>query len=528
MTRWSENMTANELVMEEEVIENFVLYFDEFYPKFGHVYRKLSKNIYETLAADPAWYVPLLKVVSEKGDKECQKILITDRTLTEIISQIKENKSTEEINVDSTDSDYSSLYLSLQHCASESTKIAFINKNLNLLKTIKNNRLFPYQKFGAENLENAQLPDSLGDIEDEFYNIIAGAINQLKDSQERIVLIDVIFRYFDKMSSKKQEDFTQRLKNEINTLDANFSKSLTSLLEPSNIDESIKKHLERRDTLNESFKEEIWKVIMSRSLASMDNELLEKVFEHYYDKEEIESFFNNITDKNINIAVDITGKFTDKLPKATANMIIQVFVNKSRKQPLGQLSLLFDAIVGIIGLCSSEYKKMFGDRILELLKDANINTQEVGLKYIEEVIDKIPKTKWEYVSQHLVRTLPSQITAYDLRVTSNIIEGILKLQDYVSEDGRIDFIDFLLLMAKDNTLSKTFRDKGFESLVRVKKLPRKKINQVLEELFQVLKTEPQYLEPCSKALHNFDRYKGKGDFWEEVKEFESQHQNKIE
>ena len=87
-------MAENALAMENEIIKNFVLYFSEFYPKFDHVYRKLSKNIHETFVDNPAWHVPLLKVVSEKGDEECQKILIKDRTLTEIISQInKEGQS---------------------------------------------------------------------------------------------------------------------------------------------------------------------------------------------------------------------------------------------------------------------------------------------------------------------------------------------------------------------------------------------------------------------------------------------------
>jgi hypothetical protein len=393
------------------------------------------------------------------------------------------------------------IYLALEHIATEETKSQFIDKNISLLSTITNNKLSGYQNVAAQALLVSTLPQSLHETEDKFFNNIMGAKAQVTDIKEKVMLTKVGFRYFDLFTNDKQENFLQTVSADIMGLPTDFSISLIELIEEIEVSEPIK--------------ERVWPVVKDRSIALMDQELLGKVFSYYIDNEDIETLFNDILDKNIDTGISIVRTNKDKLSKNTANIIINSLINMSKGMGYDHLPTLFDLIVEIFGLSSPEYKNMFADRLLELVKEQNLHFQQVGLKYIDEVIDEISKAKWGYISEQLVRALPSPINSANIQITTNTVEGILKLQDYLSEEGRIGLIDFLLPMAKEN-LPRDFRVKGFEFLSRVRKLPRRRIGQVLDELFQVLKTEPEYFDSCSKALHNFDRYRKKGKFWEEV------------
>ncbi len=95
----------------------------------------------------------------------------------------------------------------------------------------------------------------------------------------------------------------------------------------------------------------------------------------------------------------------------------------------------------------------------------------------------------------------------NLVYTTNILDAIIKLQKYLSEDSLIELVDFLLPMTKQTNLNKDIRIKGLEYLKKLEKLPKGRINDVLTQIKHILKTEPQFKEYCLEVLEKFERYR---------------------
>lgn len=506
--------------MKDELISNFAKNYEDLFSKYTMAYRNLRISIAESFEKSPDEIASIFEIIVENGSEECHRALISPKILEKIISLIEVDKSAADLEKNEK---WYKLYFSIEQCGTDSTRLMFISKNLEMLQTVTNNSPQPFQKRALENLKNVRTPGTLGDTQQLFYSTLNNLITNFGNPQDKLDCVMIIFKFFNLLGDETKQNFVSNpIRHYITSTDPEWLNSLLDTLEG---DES---------SVENEYEEKIWLDVTQRSYAFIDQgtqpegkRLFIRILKQYEANDEpTKEFIDKFATQNLPVLLNFLKENKNELKKDSVNIIYKILLQKSTALDHEQQRLVFDLLVELKEKASQEYIDMLSDRLYELTKTQNIDIQNIGIEYMDQVRKDVSSDKREYLSTQLVKSLLQVSPSVDFNITTNIINTLLKFRDDLTSESRTGLIDFLMPLTKESGINPDIRKRCFEylSLPKIGRLPRNRINQVLKHLLHILKTEEQFYEPCLKSLKSFkERYKGPKGFWNEVKKIEESH-----
>ena len=490
------------LTNQREVVESLLRHWPDLNQRLGNVYASVRRNIEKAYKNQSDKAKGFVDVIAKSENTEAQRALISTSLFLGMVGKITNGTTPSDLEI-------KGFLVGLRQIASDDGKSVVLAKCLEIIKAQSGNSIDPARRFAFDLMFSYDPPGALTTRENDFYTVIHSLVGSLASPAEKIEAIHIFFRYAQILQKSTIDNFCGILPGFINSYDGSFSKQL--------IESFIKTGNQIPNT--------VWAALRSRSIALGDQELIEIVFKHYVRQvDEATKYFTEVLNHNLAWATAFFLKNHTELPQELKGGLIEVLIQKSRSIPPNQLPQIFDPIVQALNITLPEYRDLFGERLLELIRDFEQQPggQEIGLQYILKIKEKLSSIKRQYMASQLISKARIQQISPSMQLPNvvNILRGVLALQEDLPEDSREDLIDYLLPLAVTATLPDSSKIAGCELLGQVRAIPASRRDQVLQGLLDALKLSQhqalrQGFENCLAKLREVHKdWKG----WEEVEQ----------
>ncbi|MGO8991605.1 MAG: P-loop NTPase fold protein [bacterium] len=467
---------------QREVVESLIIHWTKLNQILSDVYTSVRNNISKAYKTQPDKAKIFIEAIVKSQNLDAQRSFINDALFPEMIEKLSNGTTPSDVEM-------KNFLIGLRQITSDRSKLVVLGKCLEILKVHTANSIDPPKRFALDLISAYDPPKTLGPKEKEFFEVVNSLVANLASQAEKIEAIYIFFKFAQILQERTTEPFCKNLTNFINSNDANFAKQLIG---------AITRTGNQVPTL-------VWTLLRPRSIALGDQELIDIVFKYYVSaQDEAKKYFTELLNHNIPLATTLFLKNHSELSEELNGGLIEVLIQKSRSVPPNQLPQIFDPIVQAINITPPEYRDMFGERLLELIRDFEQQPggQEIGLQFILRTKEKLSDTKKQYITSQLISKARTQQISpmMQLPIVVNLLKGVILLQENLPEDSMEDLIDYLLPLVVTETLPASFRITGCDLLRQVRAIPVSRRDQVLRGLFDGFKLNQE--QPLKEAFKN--------------------------
>jgi hypothetical protein len=489
---------------QREVIEQLLANWGKLKAKRSDTIKAISIKINQVLSEDPDKGKVLVDAVAKCQDLEAKKALAAADLPATICAKISNGTTP-------ADQELKTLLAGLSPIFSEENKTPVLAKAAELIRANLNATLDVQKRLALDMINLVEPPISLAAKEADFCVVMSNFIVNIPNWPDKLLIASAMFRLSSNLAENNFESFCSHLVNFINPLDANFSRQLLTLAEEAKV----------------ALPDQVWNALRGRALAFQDQDLLERAMRRLSaSRDQLKAYFDELLTRNIQIAVAVFQKVHPQLPQADGDVLIERLLARTKQFAPPQMPVLFSPVVDGLVKASQETRDSVGDRILELLRDfeANPLTQPVALQYLGKVTEKLSKTKKEYLVAQLInkaRGIAIVPNGHQPTAT-NILRGILFLQDHLSEDGRESYIDCLLPRVVTAAHLEAERVQALSVLTDMRAIPESRYDQVFRGLYEAFRATgaATLRESIRVALGKFKDQYSAWDGWKDFTDLE--------